>query len=318
MWLEAEHQPGSGAPDPDTELVIDFGAAGNSSDYRRAGWANPEARHTWTKGQESRLVIPPLAAAGTYRLRIRLWPFVWAPALPGQRLAVLVNGHKIAEFLVREARWLECHVDAEMIGRTEPVVITLHHPDAARPSETSGARDDREIALAFQRLVLQPEMAAPDIGPGRRNEPEVDSLRGHFQSREYFAWISFWAQIILLGFLAILGAFFASERGEPGAYSCGLWISFAAVALAFMRLKQYFDVRQQDSPAFLFGADVSSLIAVGGLFAALVLTGLLLAANKESGTAHDTGLILSGASGLAVLLNIKRIFDQLYARGTPK
>jgi hypothetical protein len=140
-------------------------------------------------------------------------------------------------------------------------------------------------------------------------------LRGHFQPREYLAWIAFWAQIIVLGFLAILGAFFASEPGEPSAYSGGLWISLAAVALAFMRLKQYFDIRQQDAPPFLFGADMSSLVAVGGLFAALVLTGLLLAANKEIGTAHDAGLILSGASGLAVFLNIKRIFDQLYARG---
>ena len=83
MWLEAEHQPDFGTPDPDTELVIDFGAAGNSSDYRRVGWANPEPRHTWTKGPESRLVMPPLAVAGAYRLRIRLWPFVCAPALPG-------------------------------------------------------------------------------------------------------------------------------------------------------------------------------------------------------------------------------------------
>ena len=298
MWLEAEHQPGTGAPDPDTELVIDFGAGGNSSDYRREGWANPEARHTWTKGPESRLVMPPLAAAGTYRLRIRLWPFVCAPALSGQRLAVQVNGREIADFFVREATWLGCHVDSETIGRTEPVEITFHHPDAARPSETSGAPDDREIALAFQRLVLEREMAAPDIGPGRRNEPDVDSLRGHFQPREYLAWIAFWAQIIVFGFLAILGAFCASERGEPSAYSGGLWISLAAVALAFMRLKQYFDIRQQDAPPFLFGADMSSLVAVGGLFAALVLTGLLLAANKKIGTAHDAGLILSGPAVL--------------------
>jgi hypothetical protein len=225
-----------------------------------------------------------------------------------------VNGRKIAEFFVREATWLECHVDSETIGRTEPVVITFHHPDAARPSETSGAPDDREIALAFQRLVLQPEVAPPDTGPGRRNESEMDCLPGHFDSREYLAWIAFWAQFVLLGFLAIFGAFFASESGQPGAYSCGLWISFAAVALAFMRLKQCFDVWRQDSPAFTLGADMSSLVAVGALFAALVLTGLFLAASKEIGTAHDAGLILFGASGLAVLLNIKRVFYQLVPR----
>ena len=53
------------------------------------------------------------------------------------------------------------------------------------------------------------------------------------------AWLGFWAQFIVLGFLAVLGAFFASGDSAPGEYTCGLILSLAAIALAFLRLKHW-------------------------------------------------------------------------------
>src|SRR5256885_4166159 len=51
----------------------------------------------------------------------------------------------------------------------------------------------------------------------------------------------FWAQLVVLGVLAVTGAAFASDDRAPGDYACGLLLSLGAIALAFMQLKNRFD-----------------------------------------------------------------------------
>ena len=50
-----------------------------------------------------------------------------------------------------------------------------------------------------------------------------------------------WGEIVLLGFLAIVGAFFASANASPGDYACGMILMLAAIALAFLRIKARLD-----------------------------------------------------------------------------
>ena len=59
--------------------------------------------------------------------------------------------------------------------------------------------------------------------------------------RAFWSWLGFWIQFLILGFLAVIGAFVASEDARPGDYLCGLLLSLAAVALAFLRLKHRLD-----------------------------------------------------------------------------
>jgi hypothetical protein len=133
-------------------------------------------------------------------------------------------------------------------------------------------------------------------------------------SREYWLWIVFWAQFAALALLAIVGAFFASEGGEPGDYSAGLWLSLAAIALAFLRLKQYFDAGRTDWPTFLFVDDMTNLIAVIVVFVIVGLAGLFIAAGSDSDSLHVGGIALFAASGLAVFLSLKRVFDKIEER----
>jgi uncharacterized membrane protein YhaH (DUF805 family) len=140
------------------------------------------------------------------------------------------------------------------------------------------------------------------MNPSRPSKPT--------DSREYWLWIAFWGQFVVLALLAIVGAFFASEGGEPGDYTAGLWLSLAAVALAFLRLKQYFDAGRTDWPSFLFVDDMTNLIAVIVVFVILGLAGLFIAAGAE-GSLHNAGIALFAASGLAVFLSLKHVFDKL-------
>jgi hypothetical protein len=127
----------------------------------------------------------------------------------------------------------------------------------------------------------------------------------------YGAWFLFWSELIVLGALAVLGALFASADGAPGDYACGLILALSAIALAFLRLKARFDGAIGDWPGFLLVDDIANLVAAIVVFVVVALAGLFLAAGFEHGGMHNAGVALFVASGLAVFLHMKRVFDNL-------
>ena len=124
-------------------------------------------------------------------------------------------------------------------------------------------------------------------------------------------WIAAWAEFVLLGYLAVIGAFFASDNVSPGDYTCGLILSVASVVLAFMRLKSRFDGDTGDLGSFLLVDDLANLIAVIVVFTIVGLAGLFIAAGVEYGGLHNAGVALFVVSGIAVFLNLRRVFDNL-------
>jgi hypothetical protein len=124
-------------------------------------------------------------------------------------------------------------------------------------------------------------------------------------------WIGFWVQIIVLALLAILGAWFASTDAGPGDSTCGLILFACALGLAFQRIKARFDGNGDSWWGSLFVDTMSNLAIVIPLFVVIGLAGLFLAAAWGSGSLHDGGIGLFCASGLAVFLSLKRVFDRL-------
>ena len=129
--------------------------------------------------------------------------------------------------------------------------------------------------------------------------------------RAFWSWLGFWVQFLILGFLAVIGAFVASEDARPGDYLCGLLLSLAAVALAFLRLKHRLDGGALDWGTFLFVDDMKNLALAIPLFAVIGLAGLFVARAWESGAMHDAGLGLFVASGAIIFLDIKHVFDRM-------
>jgi hypothetical protein len=125
----------------------------------------------------------------------------------------------------------------------------------------------------------------------------------------YGAWFGFWAQFVVLGGLAIWGAFFASD-GEPGDYACGMILTLGAIALAFLRLKAWFDGDTSGWVAFLFVDRMPNLAVVIPVFAVIALAGLFVAAGAQ-GALQSAGVGLFVASGIIIFLSLKRVFDNL-------
>ena len=57
----------------------------------------------------------------------------------------------------------------------------------------------------------------------------------------FWTWLGFWVRILVLGVLAVIGAFAASGAEQPGDYGCGMTLSLTAIALAFLKLKHHLD-----------------------------------------------------------------------------
>jgi hypothetical protein len=131
----------------------------------------------------------------------------------------------------------------------------------------------------------------------------------------FWSWLGFWLQFLVLGVLAIIGAFVASGDARPGDYQCGMLLSLAAIALAFLRLKHQLDGGAPDWGGFLLVDDMRGLAVVIPLFAIIGLAGLFIAHAWESGSMHAAGIGLFIASGAIVFFDIKRVFDRLEAQG---
>jgi len=127
----------------------------------------------------------------------------------------------------------------------------------------------------------------------------------------FWSWLGFWAQFLILGALAIVGAFVASGAERPGDYACGMLLSLGAIALAFLRLKHGLDGGASGWGDFLLVDDMRGLAIVVPLFAIIGLAGLFLAHAWEGGAMHAAGVALFIASGAIIFLDIKRVFDRM-------
>jgi hypothetical protein len=154
-------------------------------------------------------------------------------------------------------------------------------------------------------LVIGKAMATAEangMARGSDNEGVADELG-------YRAWLLFWGELFVLAALVVLGALFASADRAPGDYGCGLILSLATIALAFMLVKARFDGIVGDWGGFLLVDDMANLVAAIVVFTVLALAGLFIAAGFEYGGLHDAGVALFVASGLAVFFHMKRVFD---------
>ncbi|MFL5286329.1 MAG: hypothetical protein ACJ8AW_36475 [Rhodopila sp.] len=153
------------------DLTINFATAGNSLGYLGGGWAQSEPEFSWVVGAESHLVFPRLAPADEYVLTIDVVPFIHLPELPNQRLIVSVNDTVVGSTHLSRPTLLAYRIPAGLARRSERMLITLQHPDAARPKDFSDTVDDRYLAFAVSEAKLYrvvDDGASPDrhLPPG--------------------------------------------------------------------------------------------------------------------------------------------------------
>src|SRR3954447_10803598 len=134
------------------DLTVKFVTSGNSLAYLGGGWARSEPDFTWCLGAESHIVLPRLEPAEDYFITLDVVPFVHAPELPGQRLIVSVNDAVLGSSSLSRPTLLGYRVSSSMLKASDRVLITLQHPDAARPRDFADNGDDRELSFSVSEL----------------------------------------------------------------------------------------------------------------------------------------------------------------------
>ena len=138
-----------------SELVLSlrFGRDSGDTNYLGSGWSGGEDGYRWMIGERSELWLE-CPGAGNYLLELELTPFVHPPALPVQRLAVAVRGTVVGRSVLAGLSTLGYRIPADLLAGKGPIRIGFEHPDAARPADLTGNRDDRQLALSVRRLGL--------------------------------------------------------------------------------------------------------------------------------------------------------------------
>ena len=149
------------------DLTIKFGTAGNSLAFLGGGWARSEPEFTWAVGAESHLVLPRPVAADEYILTLDVVPFVHPPGLPTQRLIVSVNDEVVGSSTLTRPTLLGYRIPRSVVGSSERVLITLQHPDAARPKDFADTGDDRDLSFSLLEAKLYRVTETPDLQNSR-------------------------------------------------------------------------------------------------------------------------------------------------------
>jgi hypothetical protein len=147
--------------------------------------------------------------------------------------------------------------------------------------------------------------------PATTTETPIDGTIQTPESAEraFWSWFGFWVQMLGLAALAIIGAFAASGAQRSGDYVCGMVLTLAAIALAFLRLKHRLDGGGAGMSEFLLVNDMWNLALVIPLFTVIGLAGLFIAHGSEGGALQIAGVALFLASGGAIFLDLKYVFD---------
>jgi hypothetical protein len=159
------------------DVRLEFRAGGNAAPCCREGWSKPEEGETWTIGGKSLLELPAPAQPAAYVMVMHFRPLVVAGRLPAQRLQVLVNSVRVAEFRIERRCTRACLIPWAAIALDgEPALrVTFRLPDAARPADLGLGDDARQLGLAFATLALYPARhpAFPDPGRPPPADPAV-------------------------------------------------------------------------------------------------------------------------------------------------
>ena len=165
------------------DLTIRFTADGNSLAYLGGGWARAEPAFTWSVGAESHVILPRPKGGGEYILTLDVGPFIRHPDVPAQRLIVSVNDTVLGEATLSRRALLGYRISGAIASGAERMLVTLRHPDSARPNQFPGSEDDRDLAFAvweaklYQVLERAGEQRLPEglmLRPGAGTGDKVD------------------------------------------------------------------------------------------------------------------------------------------------
>jgi hypothetical protein len=137
---------------------IDFGAGGNSKDFRRGDFAEAEGPRTWSLGPRCSLVLPRFGASVSSDLWLELCGegCTAPPKIASRPLGVAVNGRALAMFDIGNNLHVHVFVPREVAARSYNMVIEFTHDVCLSPAEMGKDKKDmRPLGYMWEFVALR-------------------------------------------------------------------------------------------------------------------------------------------------------------------
>jgi hypothetical protein len=142
-------------------LRLSFRSDGNSTQYTKAGWGNPEPHGTWTMASTATLVLSPVLPGKRYRVTITLRPYLFGDKLKSQILRILCNDVLGFSDAIAEGTTISFDIPAEAVNASRKLAFTFEIPNSTAPASLSESRDIRQLGFAVASLSLDATGPAP-------------------------------------------------------------------------------------------------------------------------------------------------------------
>jgi hypothetical protein len=141
-----KYHPNAPLPSVQVGEKLNFVQLNQNLEYLTRGWEEPEEWGSWSSGKSAELRFPlasnrPQQAELTFRALV-------TPALPAQRIEVLVNGKlsQVVQYNQAYGNTLVIPVPKEGSEMT----VSLRLPNAAKPVDLGINKDVRQIAIGLE------------------------------------------------------------------------------------------------------------------------------------------------------------------------
>jgi len=144
-----------------------------------SGLSIAESHGRWTDGGRVRLEFRlPFRPEGGVVLRLESLGYVARNLVHEQRVAMIVNGHRLAEWIVMDAamRTRGLLVPPEMLDASGRIELEMVIPTSVQPVRLGLGADTRQLGLLLRRLSWQPRTP--------RRPPDLSGERGRSVGRE--------------------------------------------------------------------------------------------------------------------------------------
>ena len=141
--------------EPSSNQMIKFGANNQGRQYLGKGWSKPEKSFTWSNSKEATMLIPFTGQPKTLILTTLLTPYILKGKIDQQRVTVLANGKKIANWEVSSTGAYYAVVPPDFFNNRPQMELVFQLPDAVIPATLGTSKDQRNLALCLQGLKIK-------------------------------------------------------------------------------------------------------------------------------------------------------------------
>jgi hypothetical protein len=161
-------------------ISVELGRGDTGASLLTDGWSQSETGGTWSIRNVSRIMLGRLAAGYDHIVELTVRPFLSAPEVARQTIRAALGSIAIGDATIDQPAILGFRIPGALVTLDGPTVLTLQHRFAARPSDLSSTRDDRWLAVLYEKMRVFRVESSPWAARATSARPVLDTPPGTY------------------------------------------------------------------------------------------------------------------------------------------